>query len=290
MRFYQDDCERLLDVNWYFVERTDFVPSTAYCSSVYDEEPDMEGLPVGELAATREHRTGTIPPGTGITRQYKGTSEQWAGAVNVADHVRPWDVCGPVETECQWAAQSVLQSQFDPCADLYPGNPKWNATGAPTVTFNGQAYAMQPGPFVALPGVDCGANAFVPSLPCPNYPEVPFWAVAVEMPPSFGFTGNVGLFVVFVWGSSVLLRGDIPCPLGYFLAVYGIYYGAEVDPPCAIANGTNGFVYWSILPDYQFSYDPAGNLSMSATLNVYLSLESKFLQFPVGLYQPAGGC
>lgn len=110
MRFYQDDCERLVRVNWFFVERNDFVPITPFVSSYYDEAPAGDGNPVGEMIDGRTPRKGTIPPGTGISPLFKGTADQWAGNIDVADRVRLGSTCSSASTNCYMESISTVTS------------------------------------------------------------------------------------------------------------------------------------------------------------------------------------
>lgn len=85
MRFFADDCETLTPVQWYFTKRTDFIENTAFCSSIWDEPPRIDGCPVGEVGGPIVWCNGKLPPGALSGDQPCGTSEQWAGKITTAD-------------------------------------------------------------------------------------------------------------------------------------------------------------------------------------------------------------
>jgi hypothetical protein len=145
MRFYQDQPTKMNRVHWYFVERTDFVPSTAFGTSWYDEIPGYDGCPVGELQDGRETRKGDIPPGTGIQPIPKGTDDQWGGDINYADRAQPEQVCGSRTIRMWWAMKSTIST--GPCAEAQLPY-RWNDEYAPVVTINGNNIPMTLGPLV----------------------------------------------------------------------------------------------------------------------------------------------
>jgi hypothetical protein len=89
MQFYIDGCEELVEVIWYFVDRTDFIPNNAYVSSLYDDLPDSNGDPVGEVGGFYAWRPGKRPPGTRIGPVPCGTPDQWAGNLYLKDGGAP---------------------------------------------------------------------------------------------------------------------------------------------------------------------------------------------------------
>lgn len=189
MRFYQDDCSRLVRVKWFFVERKDFVPKNPFVSSYYDEQPGVDGNPVGEMHDGRTPRTGSIPAGIGIAPIFKGSAKQWAGDISLGDRVRPQDVCGPRSFRCQWATQSYV-SFPPPCLPYWLGTP--TVAAAPTVIFyTGESATMTWGPVPSdlLPGAT--------GWWCP----IPLDVVQALWTANYG-NPSLGTYGVLFWGTN----------------------------------------------------------------------------------------
>lgn len=205
MRFYQDDCERLTRIHWYWVDRLDYVTPSVFVSSRMDEDPGRDDIQ-GELYSDIEPRDGSIPEGTVISPTPKGTPEQWMGDISLADRTEPSSVCQPSSFRCSTTFYSVTAT---PACNRVP-----YCVVAPTLTVNGivvpltgtDTVVSPPGAAGLFDGV--GLNPWAQYLP-PGFP--PAWWGFARFPqidtfvsPTSPLTATQGWLFAYFLPSSLL--------------------------------------------------------------------------------------